>query len=367
LSASAPAKGAPLQAIGCVAEKISTLFRTPGPNFSTTAGWPTSVEVQAVNNCGEAITNGSVTVSFSTNDPVLPLQSLGNGRWSAAWTARTARASGVLLTARVENNAPRLTAQAQVTGGVGTNLDQPLIDREGVINWFTQNKETPIAVGTLVSVFGTRISTESTTAETSKPLPLQLGETRAFVSGQPLPLRETSPGRLDAFLPLGIAQNTRHQVIVQRGRSYSPPEELLITTSSPLVLTRENFGTILPLISKVVPDDNPVPVDASRPVKAGDFIHIFCSGLGPILGSLPPGEAATLGSRLAVAGIVKVEIEDLNATVSEAILAPGEVGVYRVTVQVPEGIADTVAARVIVSVNGVESNLVTIPVSSPVE
>lgn len=91
-------------------------------------------------------------------------------------------------------------------------------------------------------MLGTRLSWENQEAAAT-PWPTELLETRALIAGRAKPRRRTSEGRIEALPPLGVPEFTTHQMIVQRGRSYSPPESVLVTAASPAVFTADESGS----------------------------------------------------------------------------------------------------------------------------
>lgn len=346
------------RANGCIPRRLVPLFRAPGAGFRVTAGWPEAVEVLLTDDCGDPVTNGRVTVSFSTTDPPLQLTSVGNGRWTGAWTARTVRASNVAMAANAESANPRLEARVQITGGVVENRLQPLIDTGGVVSLASLKREQPVATNSLIAVLGTRLSSENQEAA-STPWPIELLDTRAFIAGRPIPLRRTSEGRIEALLPLGVPEFTTHQMIVQRGRSYSPPESVLVTAVSPAVFTADESGSDQGSVYVQDADGRRKLASAERPVSGGDVVEIEATGLGMTDPVVPPGQSAPEdGAR--VVSPVEVTIGSTAAEVREAMLIPGTVGVYLVKAVVPDGLETSTSTLLILTVDGQPSPPVTV-------
>ena len=100
----------------------------------------------------------------------------------------------------------------------------------------------------------------------------------------------------------------------------------------------------------------------SRPAKIGEYVSIYCTGLGdvsnrPVLGSPSPGSplAQTLTTPTVTIGGVK-------SSVIFSGLAPGYVGLYQVNALVPAGVTPGSAVSVVLQIGGVTSNTVTIAV-----
>jgi len=60
---------------------------------------------------------------------------------------------------------------------------------------------------------------------------------------------------------------------------------------------------------------------------------------------------------------LRVLVEGLPAEVLAASLEPGEVGIYRVTITLPEGLTASASANVVIELDGVESLPVTLAIA----
>ena len=94
----------------------------------------------------------------------------------------------------------------------------------------------------------------------------------------------------------------------------------------------------------------------------GEFISIYCTGLGPTDPSVPSGTAAPASSLAVVKTQPSVTIGGRPATVAFAGLAPGFVGVYQINAQVPAGITPGDAVPVVITQGSAQSNTATIAV-----
>ncbi|MBL8210055.1 MAG: hypothetical protein JNK87_05055 [Bryobacterales bacterium] len=348
------------QSAACTPRSLQGVFRSPGGGFSVTAGWPTAIEMQILDDCGRNVDSGRAIVAISTNEPPVALTATGNGRWSGTWTARTARASGVGLAAQFDSENPRLSGRTQVTGGVRDNPEQPVIEKDGVVNLASLKRLDPIAIGSLIGVQGSRLAAQFGQVEEGA-LPLEIGDTRAIVAGRALALRSVAPGQVDAQVPIDLADNTIHQLIIQRGRSYSPPEAVLITSVAPAIFPADPASTQGRIWVQEA-DGSRRLADGARPARAGETIVLHAVGLGWTTRLLAAGSPAPESPLAHVSGEVTLTIGGRAATVSEAVLAPGLVGIYRVTAIVPEGLEASTSVPVILAVNGQEGPQVSIAV-----
>jgi uncharacterized protein (TIGR03437 family) len=98
--------------------------------------------------------------------------------------------------------------------------------------------------------------------------------------------------------------------------------------------------------------------DTNHPVKAGETVLIYCTGLGPV--KFPPADGAPAAGQ-STAALPSVTIGGKAAHVSFSGLAPGFVGLNQINVVVPGGLAAGNQA-VVVTISGASSNSVLLPV-----
>ena len=98
-------------------------------------------------------------------------------------------------------------------------------------------------------------------------------------------------------------------------------------------------------------------------MKPGEFVTIFCTGLGAVNDPPGTGKPASSNPLSKTAITPEVTIGGVAATVTFSGLAPGFVGEYQVDVQIPQGAPSGSAVPVTLSINGVQSNTVSIAVA----
>jgi uncharacterized protein (TIGR03437 family) len=104
----------------------------------------------------------------------------------------------------------------------------------------------------------------------------------------------------------------------------------------------------------------------SRPAQRGEYISIFCTGLGKVTpqsatGAPAGGDPVSLTDN----GSVAVTIGGVPAPVSFSGLAPGFVGLYQVNVQIPSGSPTGPAVPLMISAGGTAGKPATIAVAAP--
>jgi len=100
-----------------------------------------------------------------------------------------------------------------------------------------------------------------------------------------------------------------------------------------------------------------VLLDASKPARASSRIQVLATGLGQVKPDWPTGLAAPLNDPPRVTAVVRAYLDGSPVQVTEASLAPGYVGFYLITIQMPR-IANAGPAELYIEAEGQPSNRV---------
>jgi len=349
------ARAAQVHHADCAPTRLLPVFTSFGSDFTVPTSWPTPVEVRVADDCGGVMAAGSAVVTFSNGDPPLPLIALGGGRWSGTWQARNAQSSQVILTATAEAGGVR--GSAQISGALRANPSPPVVGSGAVVSAASLTARVPLAPGSMISIFGTRLA-DGVDVATVLPLETRLANATVTLAGRPLPLLFASEGQINAMIPYGIAVNTRQQLIVRRGGSYTVPEGINVAPAMPGVFAKDQTGRG----QGVILDGQFRFVEPGNPTRAGDAIVIYCSGLGDVDPPVAAGSAAPSSPLSVVKDVVTVTIGGVEAQLLFAGLAPRFAGLYQVNVFVPAGVTPGDAVPVVITVAGQSSPPVTIAV-----
>src|SRR5262249_40852002 len=151
---------------GCVPGKIAMTETGLVNSFSVPAGWPATLIVQLNDDCGGAITNGSVTASFSNNDPPITMTGDQNTNvYGATWQP------GVVfpqMTVTIRATSGNLTpAVQQFVGGVNqNNFPAPTLVPNGALHIFFNTAAAAalgagLAPGNVAQVYGTGLASSA--------------------------------------------------------------------------------------------------------------------------------------------------------------------------------------------------------------
>jgi len=100
----------------------------------------------------------------------------------------------------------------------------------------------------------------------------------------------------------------------------------------------------------------------TRPVRRGEFLTLYATGLGPVDHTPLAGFPAPLDPLARTIVQPSVTIGGRPADVSFSGLAPGMIGVYQINVQVPSEADTGDAVPISLSIGGVNSNAPTIAI-----
>jgi uncharacterized protein (TIGR03437 family) len=343
-------------ASNCTPTKLLPVFTQLGTNFSTVAAWPTPIAVTIVDDCGNPMTTGSVTASFSDSDPSLALTSLNNGNWSATWQPRSSSAQVVITVDAVEI-APPLEGTQSIGGALQANPTTPSVNAVVSAAKYAQNQ--PLAPGGFASIYGVHLGAGQNLAP-ALPLATQLGATQVVLGGRPLPLQFAGDGQVNAVIPYDVPPNTTQQLIVTNGPALSVPEPVVIASAQPAVFAQGDGSGV---VFDVKPGQTAqVLVDSNHPMSAGDAIVIYCAGLGPVEPPVAAGSAAPSSPPATTTNPVRVTIGGQTAQVFFGGLVGGFAGLYQVNAYVPKGITPGDAVPLVITVAGFESAPVTVAV-----
>ena len=350
--------GNPLRAAaGCRPTRLLPVFTSLSADFIVPAAWPNPLEVRVVDDCGDALTDGSVVATFSNGDAPVAMVSLKNGRWSGTWQVRNTRAPAVTIQIAADLPSAAIRGAAQLNGALRANQNPPVIASGAVVSAASFAARAPLSPGGMVSIFGTKLAERPAVSE-SLPLETNLAGTVAIIAGRPMPMSYASDGQINAVIPYGLAVDATHQIIVRRGGSYTVPEAVTIAAAQPAVFTRNQSGGG----QGVILDTRFRYVEPGNAAASGDVVVLFATGLGEVAPPVAAGTAAPAEPLSRTIHTVSLTIGGVAAEVLFAGLAPGFAGLYQVNSIVPEGVTPGDAAAVVLRVAGQASPPVTMAV-----
>jgi uncharacterized protein (TIGR03437 family) len=265
-----------------------------------------------------------------------------------------------------------LTLQPQAVGPA------PSVYPAGTVNGASfAPGSTPIAAGSIAAIFGTNLddgSMEVSSLGADGKLPTSLGGASVTFSGvsTPAPIFAAFPSQLNVEIPQELAGATSATVQVTVNGQASAPQIVPLGPLSPGIFTIPAGGTGQGAIQ--IANANPptfaapqgsIPGAPARPASIGEFLTIYCTGLGAVTNPPATGEPALGNPDSETIATPHISIGGVPATVSFSGLAPTFVGLYQVNVQVPAGTPSGSAVPLTLSIGGVPSNAVTVAIAGP--
>ena len=200
-----------------------------------------------------------------------------------------------------------------------------------------------IAPGSLVAVSGENLAAANAMSS-GDPLPTTLEGVSLKAAGQPVPLLSVSPTLIEAQIPYRI----------------SGPVTLEVFTPNGSVSTAITVSPVAPSLLEIVSQHG--VFCGANPVRPGDALTLYLTGLGEVRRDVESGHAEPSTSNTVVAP-VEVWLGSMRLEPRFAGLAPGRAGVYRVDAAIPGNLPDGIYALRVVA-GGVSSRTANLDVVS---
>jgi uncharacterized protein (TIGR03437 family) len=356
----------PSQSSGCRASSLVPVVTSSiGPLFTVTQSQPAGLTVSLFDNCHNTISSATVSANFSNGDPQLTLKPQGGGVYASNWIPTAAQSQvTVLISAIQESGTTVLSGSAPLMGTVQTAASADAPAPKSALNSANLVVNQQISPGTWVSIFGDRLANGTQSA--NGPFPDGLIGTQVLIGATSLPLNFAGGSQVNALLPYSLTPNTTVPLLVQRNGTVSAPISVTLADLGPAIFSINGQGTGQGAVTIANSGLLAAPVGTvpgSQPVKRGDFLAIFCTGLGAVSNTPADGAPAPATPPLATTQATPaVSIGGVPAPVSYSGLAPGLVGLYQVNVQVPASTPTGNAVNLTLSVGSLTSNTVTVAV-----
>ena len=156
----------------------------------------------------------------------------------------------------------------------------------------------PLAPGTIAAIFGTALDDGSDNAFSSfgsnGELLTTLGGASVTFNGIAAPMFSAFPGQLNVQIPEGLGTAGSAMVVVTVGGQSSAPQTVPLGSFSPGLFSTNQKGTGQGAIqiantSTYAAPSGSISGSATRAVKPGEFITIYCTGLGAVSNPPAPG------------------------------------------------------------------------------
>ncbi len=231
----------------------------------------------------------------------------------------------------------------------------PYIAPAGVQNAASNTPTNTVAPGSVIAIYGQSLSPKLEIGPVN-PLAQSIDGVSVTVNDWILPLLFVSPGQINAQLPSELEPGTYTLQVHSLGQP-DVTGTFTVARNAPGLFSQ----TVDSQQYAIAFHEDGSLVGPDSPAKAGETVTVLGTGLGPIKGHLldgffPPDPAPAL------ADSVSISVGGRSLATKWAGAATGYTGLEVTKFLVPQGMPAGTSVNVIVSVNGVKSNTVMLPV-----
>jgi uncharacterized protein (TIGR03437 family) len=224
--------------------------------------------------------------------------------------------------------------------------------------------QSAVAPGSLASIYGSNL-TGATEQAASNRLPTRLADGQITINGFAAPQIYASPGQVNFQVPFEAVPG-QSTVIYANGALISGAIPINVVPFAPAVFTlpavSATQGAVL--VAGTVSLAAPLGSSANaRPAHEGEFLSIYCTGLGATTPRSEDGIPITSGALPATVEKPVVTLNGAAAEVTYSGLAPEYPGLYQVNVRIPAGAPKGNAVPLRLSIKGVAAPVVTVAIN----
>jgi uncharacterized protein (TIGR03437 family) len=224
-----------------------------------------------------------------------------------------------------------------------------------VINGASFRLEQPVSAGSWASAFGS-FSGVSTTVGTVFPIPKTLGGVTVTVDGSEAPVYFVSSGQINFLIPAAVAPGIRPVQV--RTPSATVNGSVRVITSGPGLFVKD-ASTDRPPKGAILNQDS-TENTSSNLARRGQVIQIYGTGPGRPSAPIADGALSPASPLVRTLSTPQVFIAGVEAEVQFSGMAPDLVGVWQINAFVPDRPFISGRVPVVVFMDGVDSNEVTI-------
>jgi uncharacterized protein (TIGR03437 family) len=252
-------------------------------------------------------------------------------------------AAGTSPTATVAMNLPRT---------VEASLDRvPYIAPTGIENGAGSTPQEGVAAGSLVSIFGASLASDTISGPES-PMTQTLGGVTVRSGDRFLPLVFVSPAQINVLLPDDMPAG-RQSLTVSAAGMPDVQASFTVVRNAPGIFQQATFAAAV--------HEDGSPVSADSPARPGELLSIYGTGFGPADHPRPMGFPIPADPPFRILDSASVQVGDVTITAENGIAAPGRSGIDIVQFRLPDGIASG-NRQLRLNINGQDSNTVVLPV-----
>ncbi len=231
----------------------------------------------------------------------------------------------------------------------------PYISPAGVQNAAGLTPDDAVAPGSVISIFGSSLATQTGQSQAS-PLPQSLAGTSVDVDGRLLVLSYVSPTQINAVLPPDLPDGDHTINVTITGLPPVSGNFTAIRNAPGLFVSWVN-GKAFAAASH---SDGSV-VNQANPAKKGETITLLGTGFGPCQTNPVYGFNVPTSPANPLLDVVTITLGSLPGTPATAVCAPGRQGFDSLQFAIPQDAPAAVSLPLVLAINGHTSNTVLLP------
>ncbi len=232
----------------------------------------------------------------------------------------------------------------------------PYIAPGGIMNGAAQTRNTAVAPGSAVAIYGINLASNNLASPASL-LATTLDSVTVRVDGETVPLFFVSPGQDNIQLPSNLTIGD-HTLTVHIDGKPDASEQFTAARNAPglynTLVNQEAFA--------VATHADGSAISATSPARRGEVVTLYGTGFGPYHPQPADGVAVPSGTKYTLEDAAVLLMGDQQIEPVWAGAAAGKVGVAIVQLKIDDSIPHDTNVSLILSVNGAESNSVLLPV-----
>jgi uncharacterized protein (TIGR03437 family) len=233
-------------------------------------------------------------------------------------------------------------------------ISVPYIAPAGILNGVGQTPSSAVAPGSVISIFGQSLAPGVEIGPVN-PLSQSISGVSVTVNDSILPLLFVSPQQINAQLPSTLAEGN-YTLIVHNTAKPDISGDFTVARNAPGLF----FNTVDSTAYAMALHADGSMVTTDSPAAGGETISLLGTGFGPyqtavIDGFFPPNPPPAL------ADSVVLSVGGVNPTPTVT-AGPGFTGVALTEFEVPSGLPSGTSVPVLVTINGIDSNTVMLPI-----
>ncbi|MBZ5610614.1 MAG: hypothetical protein LAP38_20310 [Acidobacteriia bacterium] len=321
--------------------KITQDYTTVTANY--TNSYQLSLASNPANGISLQVTPSSSDMFFSDSSQVNVTATANPGYKFRRWSGDL---SGTFPSGSVSMSAPRsVTAQADAV---------PYIAPAGVRNAASDTPSSSVAPGSIIAIYGHSLAPDVEVGRVN-PLAQAIAGVTVTLNDRILGLLFVSPDQINAQVPSDLPDGD-YTLTVHAGGQPDVTATFTVARNAPGIF----FQTVNGQQYVIALHEDGSPVTSDNPASAGETISVLGTGFGPYAGKVidgffPPDPPPALADSL------NISAADLSPVPAWTGAAPGYTGVAVTKFQVPDGMTPGSNVPLKVTVNGVDSNTVMLP------